>query len=125
MIQCGYQGVVGVVDLERVRALLEQALGEAQMRDANRITELHLTLYDSSPQSERALRDTLAELSADTLAESARVIISLAPSRFICWNCCGLRFESDDPEAMCPNCGDLGALIPPDILFALEGIEIE
>jgi len=114
-----------VVDLERVRALLEQALGEAQMRGANRIIELRLILYDPSRQTEQALRNALTELSANTLAQGARIVNIPAPSRFICWNCCGLRFESDDSEAMCPNCGDLGALIPPDILFALERIEIE
>jgi Zn finger protein HypA/HybF involved in hydrogenase expression len=49
----------------------------------------------------------------------------LAPSRFICWNCCGLRFESENLDAMCPNCGDLGMLIPVEVTFALDHIEVE
>jgi hypothetical protein len=35
-----------------------------------------------------------------------------------------LRFESDEEEAVCPNCGHAAMLIPSDIRFALEHIEI-
>jgi len=103
--------------------MLAQALAEARSRGASRITELHLVLYDSSPETEANLRQTVRELSLNTLAEHAQVILHPAPSRFICWNCCGLRFESDDPEAVCPNCGHKGFLVPPDITFALEHVE--
>ena len=113
-----------IPDIEIVRAMLNQALAEARSRGANRITELHLVMYDSSQETEGALRKILNELSSNTSAENAQVITWPAPSRFICWNCCGLRFKSDDPEAVCPNCGQAGLLIPADITFALERIEI-
>lgn len=111
-------------DPERVRAMLNQALAEALTRSARRITELHLVLYDSSPETESALREELDALSVDTLAERARVVTHQAPSRFICWNCCGLRFEADGPDAVCPNCGHRGFLVPADIVFALDHIEV-
>lgn len=113
-----------IPDAEIVRAMLNQALAEARSRGANRITELHLVMYDSSQETDDALRKILDELSSNTLAESAQVITRPAPSRFICWNCCGLRFESDDSEAVCPNCGHVGLLIPADVTFALDHIEI-
>jgi len=113
-----------VPDTQRVQAMLNQALAEARARGANRITELHLVMYDSSRETEQVLRQVLDKLSASTAAEDAQVITRPAPSRFICWNCCGLRFESDDPETVCPNCGHLGMLIPPDIAFALDHVEI-
>jgi Zn finger protein HypA/HybF involved in hydrogenase expression len=113
-----------IPDTETVRAMLNQALAEARSCGANRITELHLTMYDASRETEEALREILDELRANTLAEGAQVITRPAPSHFICWNCCGLRFESDDPEAVCPNCGHVGLLIPADIIFALDHIEI-
>ncbi len=113
-----------IPDAEIVRAMLNQALAEARSRGANRITELHLVMYDSSQETDDALRKILDELSSNTLAESAQVITRPAPSRFICWNCCGLRFESDDSEAVCPNCGHAGLLIPADVTFALDHIEI-
>jgi len=113
-----------IPDTEVVRAMLNQALAEARSRGANQVTELHLVMYDSSHETEAAIRETLDELSVDTLAENAQVITRPAPSRFICWNCCGLRFESSDPEAVCPNCGQAGLLVPADVTFALERIEI-
>ena len=113
-----------IPDTEIVRAMLNQALAEARSRGANRITELHLVMYDSSRETEGAIRKILDELSSNTPAENAQVITRPAPSRFICWNCCGLRFESDDPQAICPNCGQAGLLVPADITFALDHIEI-
>jgi Zn finger protein HypA/HybF involved in hydrogenase expression len=110
---------------EVVRAMLQQALAEARARSAARITELHLELFDSSPERECSIRSLVAELSVDTLAEGADVVTFPAPSRFICWNCCGLRFESENPEAVCPNCGDLGMLIPVEVTFALARVEID
>ena len=112
-------------DREIVRAMLKQALAEAEGRGAERLTELHLELFDPAPETERALRALVAELSAGTLAQGARVITFSAPSRFICWNCCGLRFGSEDEEAVCPNCGHIGMMIPMDVAFALDHIEIE
>jgi Zn finger protein HypA/HybF involved in hydrogenase expression len=113
-----------ISEYEMVRAMLNQALAEARSRSASRITELHLVLYDTSQEAEASLREALHELSANTPAEGAQVVFQPAPSRFICWNCCGLRFESDDPEAVCPNCGHEGMLVPADIAFALDHIEV-
>ncbi len=113
-----------IPDSEVVRAMLNQALAEARSRGANRITELHLMMYDSSQETQGTLRKMLDELSSATLAENAQVIVHPVPSRFICWNCCGLRFESDDTEAVCPNCGHIGLLIPAEVICALDHIEI-
>jgi Zn finger protein HypA/HybF involved in hydrogenase expression len=104
--------------------MLMQALSEAQAQDARRITELHLELFDPSSETEQALRGLVAELSTGTLAADAEVVIFLAPSRFICWNCCGLRFESQSAEAVCPNCGEMGMVIPPEVTFALDHVEV-
>jgi Zn finger protein HypA/HybF involved in hydrogenase expression len=113
-----------MLDREVVRAMLDQALAEARSREAHAITALHLVLYDASPETERALRHAVDELSVSTSAENARIVVRRAPSNFICWNCCGLRFQSDDPNAICPNCGESGLLLPPDVIFALECIEV-
>jgi len=112
------------IDRPVVQAMLNQALAEARSRAAAQIAALHLVLYDPYPETERALRDALDELRAGTAARRAQVCIRRAPSRFICWNCCGLCYESTDADAMCPNCGEAGLLIPPDIVFALERIEV-
>ena len=58
------------------------------------------------------------------MAEGAQIITWKGPNRFICWNCCALRFESEEEEAICPNCGHTAARIPIDITFALDRIEV-
>jgi Zn finger protein HypA/HybF involved in hydrogenase expression len=110
-------------DTEVVQAMLDQALAEARSRGARRITELHLVMYDPSEDAERALRGMLRKLSSNTLAKDARIVTHEGPNSYICWNCCGLRFESSDPDAICPNCGHSVLLIPSDVTFALEHIE--
>lgn len=105
--------------------MLDEALAQARSSGARRITELHLVLYDSSPGLESRLREAVQRLSENSLAEGARVVTRKGPNRFICWNCCGLRFESADEEAVCPNCGHMAVRIPEEITFALDHIETE
>ena len=113
-----------VSERERVRALLNQALAEARSHGASRIAALHFVVYGSFQETETRLRRILQELSLNTLAENAQIIVRAGPNRFLCWNCCALRFESDEEEATCPNCGHRASLIPIDIAFALDHIEI-
>jgi len=113
-----------ISERERARALLDQALAEARSHGACRITALHFVTYGPSQDTAASLRRILQELSVNTLAEGARVVARPGPNRFICWNCCALRFESDEEEAACPNCGHVAVRIPTDITFALDHIEI-
>lgn len=104
--------------------MLEQALAEARTCGAARITALHLTMYDRSAEALQEVQEALAALTPGTLAQDAALVTTQAPSRFICWDCCGLRYESSDEYGMCPNCGGAGILVPPDITFALDHIEV-
>jgi Zn finger protein HypA/HybF involved in hydrogenase expression len=113
-----------ISERERARALLDQALAEARSHSASRITALHFVTYGASQETEASLRSIVQELSANTLAEGAQIITWKGPNRFICWNCCALRFESEEEEAICPNCGHMAARIPTDITFALDRIEV-
>ncbi len=108
---------------EKVEALLNQALAQARSQDARRITALDFVIYGWSQGEEDDLRCLLQEVSAGTPAEDAEIVIEAGPHRFICWNCCGLRFESDEEAATCPNCGHEALAIPSDIPFALDRIE--
>jgi Zn finger protein HypA/HybF involved in hydrogenase expression len=112
-------------EMEKVKAMVAQALAEAQTHDAQRVTALHLTMYDPSTEALRAVKEALALVCARTPAEGARLVTRPAPSRYICWNCCGLRYESSDEDAMCPNCGSVGFAVPPDITFALDRVEFD
>jgi ubiquinone/menaquinone biosynthesis C-methylase UbiE/Zn finger protein HypA/HybF involved in hydrogenase expression len=113
-----------IPERERARALLDQALAEARSRGTGRIAALHFVVYGSLEETEARLREMLQELSPNTPAEGAQIIIRAGPSKFLCWNCCGLRFESYDGESTCPNCGHAASLIPIDVAFALDYVEM-
>jgi Zn finger protein HypA/HybF involved in hydrogenase expression len=104
--------------------MVEQALAEARTRGAARVTALHLTMYDHSDQALTDLKQALALVTPGTPAQDAALVATPAPSRFICWDCCGLRYEAPDDNPMCPNCGGVGIIVPPEITFALDHIEI-
>jgi Zn finger protein HypA/HybF involved in hydrogenase expression len=112
-------------EVEKVRAMVAQALAEAKTRGAPRVTALHLTIYDHSAETLKALQEAMAIVCAGTPAEGARLVTRPAPSRYICWNCCGLRYESTEEDAICPNCGGMGFIIPPEITFALDRVEFD
>lgn len=112
-----------ISERERVQALFQQALAEARSRGADRINALHFVTYGPLQETEGVLRRILRELWVNTPAEGARVVVRAGTKRFICWNCCGLRFESDEEDATCPNCGHFAVWIPSEITFALERVE--
>lgn len=113
----------GRKDLEPVRAMLAEALAQTRTRGAKRIIALHLVMYDRSSEALESLRDALDVFTPGTPAEGVELCTRPAPSQFICWNCCGLRFEAHAKEAVCPNCGSSGLIVPPDITFALEQVD--
>jgi Zn finger protein HypA/HybF involved in hydrogenase expression len=104
---------------ERMRALIAQAVAEAGQDGQSALVAIHLVAYGSLPQAE--IERLFAEASRGTPAERAALCIERAGSRFICWNCCGLRFESAD--GMCPNCGELALEVPEEIAFALRRVD--
>ena len=111
-------------EVERVRAMVRQALAEARTRGAACISALHLVMYDPSPEALKDVQEALAAVVPGTLAQDAALVTTLAPSRFICWDCCGLRYEALPDDPMCPNCGGVGIIVPPEITFALDHIEV-
>jgi Zn finger protein HypA/HybF involved in hydrogenase expression len=108
----------------RVRAMVEQAVAEARTRGAARVTALHLTMYDHSTQALQDVQEALTAITPGTLAQDSVLVTTPAPSRFICWDCCGLRYEAPDDNPICPNCGGVGIIVPPEITFALDHIEV-
>ena len=107
---------------DRIRAIIDQALAEARAQGGRSVRTLHIVLYDQDPALPDAITLTFTWYSRGTPLEGAQVVFNPVPSRFICWNCCGLRFEAID--GACPNCGALGITIPPELAFGLESVEL-
>ncbi len=106
--------------IERMRAIIAQAVAEAGQKDGGRLAEVHLIVYGGLPEAE--IIDLYQQASLGTPADGAALRIEHAGSRYICWNCCGLRFEGSD--GMCPNCGELALEVPEEIAFALRRIDV-
>ena len=107
--------------LERMRAIVAQAVAEAiSGGEAARIDSVSLVVYGTV--AENLTRELFEQAAADTPAEGAAVIIQPVGSRYICWNCCGLRFESDD--GICPNCGEDALEVPEEIAFGLSQVKV-
>src|SRR5574341_1524209 len=102
--------------VERMRAIVAQAVAEA---GTSRLSGIRLVVYGRLPDG--VIARLFAEASRGTPAEGAAVSAEWAGSRYICWNCCGVRFESAD--GVCPNCGELALEVPEEIEFALRGSE--
>jgi Zn finger protein HypA/HybF involved in hydrogenase expression len=108
----------------RMRALIDQALAEAKRRangSETPIAEVHLDLYTGA--SEDDTRTLFADAARGTAAETARLVLKQCGSRYICWNCCGLRF--DGYEGVCPNCGEEALEVPEEIAFALRRVVMQ
>jgi Zn finger protein HypA/HybF involved in hydrogenase expression len=109
------ENVVVANQLERMRAIVAQAIAEAKGHPL----KIHLLTYGD--MAEDQVLAFFAEASKGTAAEGVAVMVQHAGSRYICWNCCGLRFESED--GVCPNCGESALEVPEEIDFALRKVE--
>jgi len=105
--------------IERMRVLVAQALAEARQQALPTLRVVHLVVYGNLPDSD--IHHFFELVSTGTSASGAVLHIDRAGSRYICWNCCGTRFESSD--GMCPNCGEIAMEVPEDIAFGLKRIE--
>ncbi len=104
--------------LERMKAILAQAAAEAE-RAAARLLGVQLDLYTGMPEDE--LRILYEQASRGTPVEGVPLTVFPVGHRYICWNCCGLRFEGED--SACPNCGEEALEVPSEIAFALRRIQ--
>lgn len=107
--------------LERMRSIVAQAVAEAsRLSPSGRLAAVHLIVYGGFDAAQA--RCLYEEASRGTPAEGVPVTLQEAGSRYICWNCCGLRFESADGS--CPNCGETAIVVPEEIGFALQKVEV-
>ena len=107
--------------LLQARALINQAVAEAMAQGKPAIQALYFVTYpaeDVTPEVIRAAIDTMRQA---TPAGRAELHFTPKPGRYVCWNCCGLRYEAID--GVCPNCGHEGLVIPMEMVVALEKIE--
>ena len=107
--------------MERARAMIASAVAQSGSNGSGAIAALHLTIYPTPDVPLEAIRAAIDIARRGTPAEGARLYFTEAPARYICWNCCGLRFEGKD--GICPNCESEALIVPEEILFALNRVD--
>ena len=106
--------------VERMRAIVQQAVDLGRQRAAGVLHGVTMIVYGTL--SDSAISEIFEQVSHGTLAHGAALRIERAGSRYICWNCCGVRFDSGD--GLRPNCGELAMEVPEEIEFGLKDIEV-
>ena len=108
--------------IERARAMIDAAVAHSRANGDVAIAALYLTTYPTSGVSAETICEAFDAARLGTPAQDARLVLTEAPTRYICWNCCGLRFEGK--AGICPNCEGEALSVPEEIAFALERVEL-
>jgi Zn finger protein HypA/HybF involved in hydrogenase expression len=107
--------------LLQARALINQAVAEAAAQGKPDIRALYFMMYPAEDVTLDMIRDAIETMRQATPAGRAELHFTPRPGRYVCWNCCGLRYEAID--GVCPNCLHEGLVIPMEMVVALERIE--
>jgi Zn finger protein HypA/HybF involved in hydrogenase expression len=108
--------------LLQARALINQAVAEAAAQGQPEIRALHFVIYPAEDVTPDMIRTAIDTMRQATPAGHAELHFTPKPGRYVCWNCCGLRYEAVD--GVCPNCLHEGLIIPMEMVVALERIEV-
>ncbi len=108
--------------LLQARALINQAVAEAAAQGGQDIRALYFVTYPAEEVTPAMIHEAIDTMRQATPAGHAQLYFTPKPGRYICWNCCGLRYESVD--GVCPNCLHEGIVIPLEMVVALERIEV-
>ena len=108
--------------LLQARALINQAVAEAAAQGQATIRALYFVTYPAEDITPDQIREAIELMRQATPAGSAALHFTAKAGRYICWNCCGLRYEAID--GVCPNCGHEGLVVPMEMVVALERVEV-
>ncbi len=107
--------------LLQARALINQAVAAAAAQGKSDIRAMYFVTYPAEEVTPEMIRKAIDTMRQATPAGAAELHFTPKPGRYVCWNCCGLRYEAID--GVCPNCGHEGLIIPMDLVVALEKID--
>ena len=108
--------------LLQARALINQAVAEATAQGKQDIRTLYFVTYPAEDITPEMIREAIEMMRQATPAGQSELHFIPKPGRYVCWNCCGLRYEAID--GVCPNCLHEGIVIPMEMVVALDRIEV-
>ena len=86
------------------QGILSASFDAAEEAGATRITEIRITVGELREIQEFALDFAFESLTPGTMAEGAKLVVTMVAPSSRCRDC-GLEFEHDRFEMLCPKCG--------------------
>ena len=91
-------------ELSLMQDILKAALDEAKKADSKRIAEIHARVRESGhPMEADALQSMLETLAKGTIAEGAKMRVTVIPPTLRCKEC-GATFSAQDHTLLCLHC---------------------
>jgi hydrogenase nickel incorporation protein HypA/HybF len=84
--------------------ILESSFEAAERADAQRITEIRITVGELTEIQEFALDFAFMSMTPGTIAEGAKLVVNTVAPSSRCRDC-GLEYAHDRFEMICPSCG--------------------
>ena len=111
-------------ELAVTKNILSIVLGEASKEDASKVLEIKLTIGALSSFEEDCIKMYFEELSKDTIALGAKLVVRKVAAQLHCEKC-DADFPLEHTDYNCPKCGLAGVYLNDGQDFLVESIEIE
>jgi len=111
-------------ELSIAKSILEIALRRAESAGFRRIHSVYLKIGRLSGIEPDSLRFCFGVISADTIAESAKLEVELVPLRAKCAGC-GEEFEMAEVDFMCPGCHNENVEVISGTEMLMDRMEVE
>ncbi len=91
------------------QGILSASFEAAEKAGATKITQIGISVGELTEVMEFALQFAFEALTPGTMAEGATLVVTHVPARSRC-NECGLEYEHDRFQMICPECGNFDVL---------------
>lgn len=103
-------------------SILAASFEAAEKGGATRITEIKVTVGELTEVLETALQFAFEALTPGTIAEGAVLSVNLVSARSRC-NDCGLEYDHDRFQMICPECSTLNVTLLQGRELTIDSIE--
>lgn len=111
-------------ELAVVKSILSIVLCEANKADASKVSAINLTIGALSSFEQGCINMYFEELSKDTIAAGAQLIVTKVSAQLYCKNCEDY-YTLEHTDYNCPKCGFAGVYQGDGQDFLVQSIEID
>jgi len=106
------------------QSILAASIDAATNAGMTRITEIRISVGDLTETVDFALEFAFEALTPETMAEGAVLVIDRLPAKSRC-NECGLEYEHDRFQMLCPTCGSMNVELLQGRELSIDSIEAD